>query len=745
MIGDQDKTVVAAGQATSGLSSPEAGPEASQEANRAAAFDYKAFLSYSHMDKKWGAWLHRALEKYRIPPNLQLSEGAKNPEAPQHSGSRTIGRIFRDRDELPAAEDLTEAVRKALATSEYMIVLCSPNSAASRWVNKEIIEFKRLRGDKYVLPIIIDGEPFASDNGAPERECFPPAVRFKIAKTGGLSTLPAEPAAADARKDADGKQRAVLKLLAGILGVGLDQLVEREMRRRQKRVMAITAGAILAMIVMATLTYEAVKSRDAADRSRAEAEDLVEFMLTDLREKLEPVGRLDVLDAVGEKVLSYHENQLEYEDASDDDIGRRARAYHLLGELHWRRGNWADAENLFNQAKAATAELLQRDPNNTKRIFEHAQSIFWVGSQHYERGNFTETEHAFREYKAKADLLIAKEPENTDWLIEVAYGNHNLGDLLLRGKNRPLDAIPYIRDAADLFQKAFAERPNSLFLKKYVAVEFTSLADAHRYFDTYEMVSRFSELEKETLDELVKADPRDLGIKRQLLYWNLREGWLLAIMAQQKIAFERYQAALELAKILLKMEPDNELWQEDIAMIGYHQANALMNTGEYIKANYWINEADGVAVKLFGEDALISRHRVHLKLLGDLVKLKYEINDRGILSSTAKINSVMELVSSQVDMLKQTQRGRWLIVSLSNIKLKLLLAHDLNDEAKHRFEQILKLVDASNHHQVPSVIYALLQMSETMGASESVKMFRKILLDRGYLRSQASVGTDCIN
>jgi hypothetical protein len=33
-------------------------------------FKYYAFISYSHQDKKWGDWLHKALETYRVPKRL---------------------------------------------------------------------------------------------------------------------------------------------------------------------------------------------------------------------------------------------------------------------------------------------------------------------------------------------------------------------------------------------------------------------------------------------------------------------------------------------------------------------------------------------------------------------------------------------------------------------------------------------------------------------------------------------------
>ena len=100
----------------------------------------------------------------------------------------------------------------------------------------------------------------------------------------------AEPLAADLRPDADGRRLGFLKLVAGLSGVGLDALVQRDAQRRVRRVTAVTAAALAAMLVMAVLTGLALSQRREAERQRAEAEGLVEFMLTDLRDEAERSG-----------------------------------------------------------------------------------------------------------------------------------------------------------------------------------------------------------------------------------------------------------------------------------------------------------------------------------------------------------------------------------------------------------------------------------------------------------------------
>ena len=116
-------------------------------------YHYKAFISYSHKDHKWGGWLHRRLERYRLPKGFAKSH-SNTPLKP----------IFRDREELSAANDLSAEIEHALAESENLIIICSPHAAKSHWVNQEILSFKRQNRGAKIFSIIVDGEPAPFEN-----------------------------------------------------------------------------------------------------------------------------------------------------------------------------------------------------------------------------------------------------------------------------------------------------------------------------------------------------------------------------------------------------------------------------------------------------------------------------------------------------------------------------------------------------------------------------------------------------
>ena len=203
------------------------------------------------------------LESYRAPKNLVGNHTSVGPIP-----ARLIP-IFRDRDELPSAPDLTGRIKEALRDSENLIVICSPRAAKSRYVDQEIESFKRLGRSDRIFSIIVDGDPNAED---PEANCFPLSLRAQYDANGDPLPGDEEPIAADARKQGDGRSLARLKVVAGMIGVGLDDLRQRELQRKQRRMAAITFTSLAALAVTAILAISAVIARNDANQRREQAE-----------------------------------------------------------------------------------------------------------------------------------------------------------------------------------------------------------------------------------------------------------------------------------------------------------------------------------------------------------------------------------------------------------------------------------------------------------------------------------------
>ena len=226
-------------------------------------WQYAAFISYSHSDRDAARWLHQAIERYIIPKHLRRQSGDWPGRRPNQ-----MPPIFLDREELPSSSDLAQSIRAALNVSEFLIVVCSPAAARSRWVNEEIRTFKELGRAGKILCLIVDGEPGAAQrNMPPESECFPPALRYQVVDGIVTDRVAPEPLGADIRSDADSRRDAMLKMVAGLLGASLDDLRQREQARRQRRLALVGAVATIGCFVFGGLAVAAWLARNEAQQT----------------------------------------------------------------------------------------------------------------------------------------------------------------------------------------------------------------------------------------------------------------------------------------------------------------------------------------------------------------------------------------------------------------------------------------------------------------------------------------------
>ncbi len=374
---------------------------------------YRAFLSYSHADRNWARWLHRALESYRPPRKLTCPDGRPLP--------RRLAPVFRDRDELPSTADLSEAVNEALEHSDNLIVICSPAAVESHWVNEEIRTFQRLGRADRILCLIVDGEPGADDGS----DCFPGALLEPDQRTG----LVHEPVAADARPHADGRKNALLKIIAGMLGVGFDALKQRDLKRRHRRMVAVTAASMLIAALTISLAIVATIARQDAEYRQTQAENLVDYMLEDLRGQLHAIGRLDILLSIGDEALEYFASQRDA-DVSDRTLAQRARNLRQIGDVRMAQGQLDDALVAFNESLLITARLAERDPDDSNAQIGLANSHFYVGLVHWQKGELGEARDKFKTVLPIVNRLSELEPENAKWFEERGFAYTNVGRVL---------------------------------------------------------------------------------------------------------------------------------------------------------------------------------------------------------------------------------------------------------------------------------------------------------------------------
>lgn len=196
-------------------------------------FDFFAFISYNSKDLKWGKRIQRKLEHYKMPSTLCSKRGWKR---------KPMKPIFFAPTDIQPGE-LTAEIRTRLEASRHLIVICSPNSAKSEWVGKEIKFFHELGRTKNIHFFIVDGEPHS---GNPDTECFNPIIEElnipeilganiheQIYRWGWLN-----------------RERAYVQLISKLLGVKFDDIWQRHKRQMIRNAISWTIGALMVITAL---------------------------------------------------------------------------------------------------------------------------------------------------------------------------------------------------------------------------------------------------------------------------------------------------------------------------------------------------------------------------------------------------------------------------------------------------------------------------------------------------------------
>jgi tetratricopeptide (TPR) repeat protein len=530
------------------------------------AHHYFAFLSYSHTDSAEADWLHREIERFRVPSALagRLTANGVIP--------KRLSPIFRDRHELAAGENLTEEIRVALSASRCLIVLCSPAAARSKWTNEEIEFFKRVHPDGCVIAAIIAGEP-----GRKGDECFPAALTQRYDRRGRPTGRRAEPLAADLRDTGDGKRLGLLKIVAGVLGIGLDDLVQRDQLRRQRRLALIAVASLIGMMIAIGLAVIAIQARDAAREQRRQAEALIEFMVGDLKDKLEPLGQLAALDGVGSRVLAYYSKQ-DASELSDAALLQRSRALGLMADVAYQSGKLGEAESLYRQAMAGTAEAVRRAPGDPQRLYDHAQNVFWVGEVARWRGDPDTAAAGYREYRHLAYQLSALDPDNLKYRMEVYYGEEDVGISLLN-KRRYEEAARQFQTSLGPIEKLASLDPSNPAYQREVGTILSWVAEAERDQGNYDSAIAARERQLALVEDLISRGATDVQLRRQAAIAHMALGILLGERRQQARAASELGTAVGEADRLIELEPRSAIWKLTGAMTRLSLAKELLAAG----------------------------------------------------------------------------------------------------------------------------------------------------------------------
>ncbi|WP_020400897.1 toll/interleukin-1 receptor domain-containing protein [Kordiimonas gwangyangensis] len=579
-----------------------------------SGFKYKAFISYSHKDDAWAAWLLKSLERYRLPNHIR----AKHPLGPL---PKRLGHFFRDREDLPATGHMTDRIFEALADSEFLIVICSPDATRSKLVNREIAEFKRVRNEGNILCVIVGGTPFA-DN--PSEECFPDALRLQFTGDGVFAKVSAENLAADAREEGDGKRYAVLKLVAGMLRIGLNDLVRRENQFRHRRIATLAVAASVGMACMGALALDAhtarkraevaqqlaeTKSREA-QRSAAQLEELTVFVMSSVYDELITAGSVSVLESMSEKIVRQLD-RVGLENMSLSQTGQLIAAYLRLGQALERQGESTRAREYFDTAQNWAWDLFKRFPNDSTAISRLQTSLFFTGYLSRRQGDYAAAEKDFLERLRLTRIALETNPTSQDqnapapvghWEEEVADSEAHLCDLQYVPLGKPFEALERCRTSVALRRLVVEMKPDE-------EEHWVNLASSYYFLaNCYLALGRNIEAKEALLSRhtiyisLLRKEPRNYRILRR----SAMNQQVLASIEQRQgntdKALQLLASARETFDGLTAQDPSNIMWLADSADVYRDSAEILLGAGDLFGAGDMLAVADEQIMQALSTD-----------------------------------------------------------------------------------------------------------------------------------------------
>ncbi|MCG8457183.1 MAG: protein kinase, partial [Holophagales bacterium] len=393
--------------------------------------------------------------------------------------------------------------------------------------------------------------------------------------------------------------------------------------RYRRRIAAGGALALLLLLTSVTAGVAGLQARSANQRAetrRVQAEDLITFMLGDLRQRLAAVGRLDVLDAVGRQAMEYF-SAVPHGELSTAELARRSRALYQIGEVRLDRGQLEEALAPLGESLALSRELCHRSPEDGELLFELGQSEFWVGYAAWKTRRLEEARRHFEAYLRISERLVAIEPENPDFRLELAYAHSNLGSLAEEegNLNRARERFERVLGLVEALLEEAPEDPGLRF--EFAAIHNQLGTVERRQGHLREALEHFRR-DHEIRQQLAAEEPENrlhqelLGTSHDYL------ADLHRLLGSPELETRHLESANGIFRRLISLDPTNAEWRYKGGLVLLKQAGHQLEHRQVARAGLTLDRLEEVAASLSKPDS--PSDAWHRWLVADTARLRAE-------------------------------------------------------------------------------------------------------------------------
>ena len=374
---------------------------------------------------------------------------------------------------------------------------------------------------------------------------------------------------------------------------------------------AITLASIIATIfgVVSYRQYRrAERAKIAADQAakRAtlasdEAQQLINFMTVDLRDKLKPIGRLDLLDDVNKRVMSYYDH-LVGNDNSPQIQWQRSLALINYGDIRRDRGDLSGALATYNNSLAIRRNLVAHDPNNKDLQLDLSISLVRIADVLSLQGNITGALTSYHEALDLREKLAAQDPKNTHLENELSWGLEKLGGTLY-WQGDIAGALQYYQRSIPIRESLVKQAPDQSIFQLWLSTSYSDVGEMSRLQGDFDGALRNLRNALMIMQKLSILEPDDAELKLSLFRCLDQIGDVLSAQGDLNGALDSYDQAMGIIQGLANRDPSNTAWKRNYAIAFENLGDVFTLQGNYDRAEKSYADSLSIRRDLLNKDA----------------------------------------------------------------------------------------------------------------------------------------------
>jgi tetratricopeptide (TPR) repeat protein len=310
---------------------------------------------------------------------------------------------------------------------------------------------------------------------------------------------------------------------------------------------------------------------------------LIDYMLTDLWERLEPLGRLDILDDAGDRAVEYFAS-VPPDGFTDEELASRSKAMYQIGDVRMDQGHLPEAGAAFGVSLELARALSERDPDNNDRLFALGQAEFYAADRYYREERFDEALLGFSVYRDISDELVRRDPASLKYQLELGYSHTNVGGIL-RARGAFGGALRELEQSLEAKKRVAAAEPDSLGRRFDVGQGHNNLGLLlFRDMGRLDEAQAHFEADVEIKTALVAEAPLNARYVYRLVVAHHFLAEIHHARGDLTLALDQYRMQRDLLEPLVQNDPSNLRWARNLGVAEGREAHALADAGALAEA-----------------------------------------------------------------------------------------------------------------------------------------------------------------